>query len=169
MSSQYAMEKHYGKMENYRTSEGRLLKIKYKGKLENTICDYLGGLRSTCTYTNSKKIGDLNTNCKFIIVNNQYNTNTPIITNTLTNKNSNSNASSGDGSTTAAEAVIFFFAPSLVACLRTCVAHARTGRGGGDAVGQEARPAQDGAAEGRRRCRHRARRFAFSLRQPRAQ
>ena len=77
MSSSYAMKNNYATNNNthYRSSEGREIKIKYKGPLENTIQNYLGGLRSTCTYTNSKKIGDLNTNCKFIIVNNQYNTN----------------------------------------------------------------------------------------------
>ena len=30
MSSEHAMKKHYGKMENYRSSEGRFIKIKYK-------------------------------------------------------------------------------------------------------------------------------------------
>ena len=35
----------------------------------------MGGLRSTCTYTNSKNISELSNNCRFIIVNNQYNTN----------------------------------------------------------------------------------------------
>ena len=49
MSSEKAMNKRYGKMESYRSSEGRSLKIKYKGSLKNTVLDYLGGLRSTCT------------------------------------------------------------------------------------------------------------------------
>ncbi len=50
MSSDKAQEKYYGKMEKYRSSEGRVLKIPYKGTLHDTVCDYLGGLRSTCTY-----------------------------------------------------------------------------------------------------------------------
>ena len=45
MSSQHAMEKHYGKMEKYRASEGRVIKVKYKGSIDNTITDYLGGLK----------------------------------------------------------------------------------------------------------------------------
>lgn len=77
MSSTYAMKNNYANNNNthYRSSEGREIKIKYKGPLENTIQNYLGGLRSTCTYTNSKNLENLNTNCEFIIVNNQYNTN----------------------------------------------------------------------------------------------
>ena len=37
MSSKHAMETHYGKMDNYRSSEGRHIKIKFKGKLEDTV------------------------------------------------------------------------------------------------------------------------------------
>lgn len=75
MSSSYAMKNNYATNNNthYRSSEGREIKIKYKGSLENTIQNYLGGLRSTCTYTNSKNIIDLKENCKFILVNNQFN------------------------------------------------------------------------------------------------
>ena len=77
MSSSYAMKNNYANNNNthYRSSEGREIKIKYKGPLESTIQNYLGGLRSTCTYTNSKNLENLNTNSQFIIVNNQYNTN----------------------------------------------------------------------------------------------
>ena len=77
MSSDYAMKNNYASTNNtkYRTSEGREIKLKYKGKLDNTIENYLGGLRSTCTYTNSSKLEELENNCKFILVNNQYNTN----------------------------------------------------------------------------------------------
>lgn len=77
MSSSYAMKNNYASNNNtyYRSSEGREIKIKYKGKLDNTIQNYLGGLRSTCTYTNSLSIDELSNNCKFILVNNQYNSN----------------------------------------------------------------------------------------------
>ena len=42
MSSSKAQEKHYGKMEKYRSSEGRVVKIPYKGDLKDTVDDYLG-------------------------------------------------------------------------------------------------------------------------------
>jgi GMP reductase len=66
MSSKHAMEKYYGKMNDYRSSEGTVLKIKYKGKLEDTVNDYLGGLRSACTYVNSPTLADFPKNVTFI-------------------------------------------------------------------------------------------------------
>ena len=74
MSSSYAMNTHYGKMEKYRSSEGRELKILYKGSIENTILDYLGGLRSTCTYINSLCIKNMPKCTTFILVSQQLNT-----------------------------------------------------------------------------------------------
>ena len=75
MSSSYAMKNNYAANNNtnYRSSEGREIKVKYKGKLTDTVENYLGGLRSTCTYTNSSNLEELEENCKFILVNNQYN------------------------------------------------------------------------------------------------
>ena len=73
MSSEHAMNKHYGKMEKYRSSEGRVIKIKYRGPLENTVLDYLGGLRSTCTYINATCIKHIPKCTTFVRVNNQLN------------------------------------------------------------------------------------------------
>ena len=74
MSSQLAMEKHYGKMEKYRSSEGRVIKVKLKGHLENTILDYLGGIRSTCAYINAHKIKHMSKCVTFVVVSQQLNT-----------------------------------------------------------------------------------------------
>ena len=74
MSSQHAMEKHYGKMANYRSSEGRCIKVKYKGSLEKTILDYLGGIRSTCAYINAHKIKHMSKCVTFVVVSQQLNT-----------------------------------------------------------------------------------------------
>ena len=49
MSSSTAMDKHSGGVANYRASEGKTVKIPYRGDLNNTIRDILGGVRSTCT------------------------------------------------------------------------------------------------------------------------
>ena len=75
MSSSYAMKNNYAANNNsdYRSSEGRELKVDYRGSLKTTVENYLGGLRSTCTYTNSVNLEDLANNTKFIMVNNQYN------------------------------------------------------------------------------------------------
>lgn len=73
MSSSHAMKKNYGSVNSYRTSEGRSLKIKYKGDLNDTVSDFLGGLRSLCTYNNSLKLEHLVGNVNFIRVHNQFN------------------------------------------------------------------------------------------------
>ena len=73
MSSEHAMKKHYGKMAKYRSSEGRFIKLKYKGQLENTILDYLGGIRSSCTYINAKCIKNMSKCTTFVMVSQQLN------------------------------------------------------------------------------------------------
>ena len=74
MSSDKAQEKYYGSMATYRSSEGRVLKIPYKGPLQNTVLDYLGGIRSTCTYINADCIKHMSKCTTFIQVNQQLNT-----------------------------------------------------------------------------------------------
>ena len=74
MSSEKAQETHYGKMEKYRASEGRILKIPYKGSLENTVQDYLGGLRSACSYINAPTIKQMAKCTTFVQVTQQVNT-----------------------------------------------------------------------------------------------
>ena len=73
MSSDKAQETHYGKMNSYRSSEGRVMKIPYKGDLTNTVMDYLGGLRSTCTYINAKNIKQMAKCTTFVKVSQQVN------------------------------------------------------------------------------------------------
>ena len=73
MSSEIAMKTHYGKMAKYRSSEGRTIKLVCKGHLENTVLDFLGGLRSTCTYINAACIKNIPKCCTFVKVNNQLN------------------------------------------------------------------------------------------------
>ena len=73
MSSEHAQKTHYGKMETYRSSEGRVVKVGYKGPLDDTVLDYLGGLRSTCTYINAKCIKHMNKCTTFVRVSNQLN------------------------------------------------------------------------------------------------
>tara|TARA_B100001248_G_C27388108_1_gene460770 strand:+ start:851 stop:1867 length:1017 start_codon:yes stop_codon:yes gene_type:complete len=74
MSSKEAMNKHYGGVNSYRSSEGKCVKIEYKGPVINTIKNLLGGIRSTCTYVNAHSIKELSDNTVFYRVNNQVNT-----------------------------------------------------------------------------------------------
>jgi GMP reductase len=73
MSSDTANIKHFGGLKDYRSSEGRTVKIPYKGQVSNTVQDILGGIRSACTYAGAKKLKDLSKCTTFIRVNNQYN------------------------------------------------------------------------------------------------
>ena len=74
MSSTHAMVTHYGKKDHYRSSEGRYIEIPYKGDLKDTVEDYLGGLRSTCTYIGAKCIKHMPKCTTFVLVSNQLNT-----------------------------------------------------------------------------------------------
>jgi len=73
MSSDTAMKKHYGGVNKYRSSEGKTVKVEFKGPVSNTIDDLLGGIRSTCTYVNAKNLKDLSKCTTFMRVNNQVN------------------------------------------------------------------------------------------------
>jgi GMP reductase len=73
MSSTHAMEKHYGEMKKYRSSEGRYLLIPYRGALMDTVNDYLGGLRSACTYVGASNLEVFQKNTTFRVVTQQFN------------------------------------------------------------------------------------------------
>ena len=73
MSSDTAMNKHSGGVAEYRSSEGRTVEVKYKGPVQNTVLDLLGGLRSTCTYVGAPSLKQLSKCTTFIRVNRQIN------------------------------------------------------------------------------------------------
>ncbi len=73
MSSDTAMDKHSGGVASYRSSEGRTVTVPYKGTVENTVLDLLGGLRSSCTYVGAPSLKQLSKCTTFIRVNRQIN------------------------------------------------------------------------------------------------
>lgn len=73
MSSNTAMEKHYGEKSHYRASEGKRVLIPYRGKVIETINDILGGIRSTCTYVGAASLKELSKRTTFIRVSQQSN------------------------------------------------------------------------------------------------
>ena len=73
MSSSTAMDKHNGGVAKYRASEGKRVLLPYKGSIDTTILDILGGLRSTCTYVGAKELRELSKRTTFIKVNRQSN------------------------------------------------------------------------------------------------
>ena len=72
-SSEEANEKHYGGLADYRSSEGKKVKILLRGNLEQTVKDILGGVRSSCTYVGAPSLKQLSKCTTFIRVNKQYN------------------------------------------------------------------------------------------------
>ena len=73
MSSETAMNKHVGGVANYRASEGKTVEVPFKGNVENTITDILGGIRSTCTYVGASRLKELTKRTTFIRVQEQEN------------------------------------------------------------------------------------------------
>ena len=73
MSSETAMTKHHGGVAEYRSSEGRKVRVPYRGPVKNTVNDILGGLRSTCTYVGASTLKQLINCTTFVRVNSQYN------------------------------------------------------------------------------------------------
>merc|ERR1719284_1329492 len=74
MSSATAMDKHAGGVANYRASEGKTVEVPYRGDINKTILDILGGVRSTCTYVGASKLKELPKRTTFIRVTQQLNT-----------------------------------------------------------------------------------------------
>jgi GMP reductase len=73
MSSATAMDKHAGGVAEYRASEGKTVEVPYRGEVENTLNDILGGIRSTCTYVGASQLKELSKRTTFIRVNEQEN------------------------------------------------------------------------------------------------
>ena len=73
MSSDTAMNKHSGGVAEYRSSEGRTVQIPYRGPINATVLDLLGGIRSTCTYVGANSLKQLSKCTTFIKVNRQIN------------------------------------------------------------------------------------------------
>lgn len=73
MSSDTAMNKYHGGVANYRASEGKTVKVPYRGPIEQTVSDILGGVRSTCTYVGAASLKELSKRTTFIRVQEQEN------------------------------------------------------------------------------------------------
>ena len=72
-SSDTALDKHYGGLADYRSSEGKKVQLKYRGKIKDTVLNILGGVRSSCTYVGAPSLKQLSKCTTFIRVNQQYN------------------------------------------------------------------------------------------------
>jgi len=74
MSSEVAMKKHSGGVNNYRASEGKAVLVPYKGGVQDGCLNtLLGGIRSTCTYVGAKCMKELSKRTTFIRVQHHHN------------------------------------------------------------------------------------------------
>jgi len=73
MSSATAMMKHTGGVAEYRASEGKTVEVPYRGDVNATMLDVLGGLRSACTYVGAGKLKEMSKRTTFIRVTQQLN------------------------------------------------------------------------------------------------
>lgn len=74
MSSDTAMTKHKGGVAEYRASEGKTVRVPYRGDVSDALQDILGGVRSTCTYVGARRLKNLSKCTTFIRVTQQLNT-----------------------------------------------------------------------------------------------
>jgi len=58
-SSSTSMKKYSGGVSEYRSSEGKTVELPYRGPIEPTLLDILGGIRSTCSYVGARKLEEL--------------------------------------------------------------------------------------------------------------
>ena len=73
MSSDRAREVHGKRKDGYRGNEGRLISLPYRGPVQNTIEDILGGVRSACTYIGARRLKDMPKCASFVTTNNVIN------------------------------------------------------------------------------------------------
>lgn len=73
MASRKAQELHSGGVKDYRASEGREVEVSYRGPVENTVLDILGGIRSAMSYSNAPHLSVFSQVAEFVKVNHQYN------------------------------------------------------------------------------------------------
>ena len=73
MSSDTAMHKHAGGVAEYRASEGKTVRVAYRGDATDTVTSILGGLRSACTYVGARRLKEMSKRTTFIRVTQQLN------------------------------------------------------------------------------------------------
>lgn len=73
MSSHEAVQRHGARKDGYKTTEGRVVMIPFRGGVETTVEDILGGLVSACAYVGARRLKDLSKCATFVRVYNTHN------------------------------------------------------------------------------------------------
>jgi GMP reductase len=73
MSSRAAMERYAGGVARYRAAEGKEVLVPYRGPVDDTVQEILGGVRSACTYVGARRLKELSKRTTFVRVAQQTN------------------------------------------------------------------------------------------------
>ena len=73
MSSETAMKKHFGGVAHYRAAEGKSVETPYRGPVENTLGEIMGGVRSMMTYIGATQLKEVPKRTTFVRVTAQTN------------------------------------------------------------------------------------------------
>jgi GMP reductase len=68
MSSRSAMEKYSGGVAQYRAPEGKEVLVPFRGPVDATAQELLGGVRSACTYVGARRLRELSKRTTFVRV-----------------------------------------------------------------------------------------------------
>lgn len=74
MSSDTAMRKYSGGVAAYRASEGKTVEVPYRGPVDGTMQEIMGGVRSMMTYIGAPKLKEVPKRTTFVMVGAQLNT-----------------------------------------------------------------------------------------------
>lgn len=69
MSSKTAQDLYNGGVADYRASEGKTVRVPYRGPVKDTMTEIAGGLRSACTYLGIADLADIGQDTEFVKVN----------------------------------------------------------------------------------------------------
>jgi GMP reductase len=73
MSSETAMKRHSGGIARYRAAEGKTVETPYRGPIDNTMGDIMGGVRSMMTYIGATQLKEVPKRTTFVRVTAQTN------------------------------------------------------------------------------------------------
>jgi GMP reductase len=73
MSSETAMKKHAGGVAHYRAAEGKTVETPYRGSVEATMGEIMGGVRSMMTYIGATQLKEVSKRTTFVRVSAQAN------------------------------------------------------------------------------------------------
>ena len=74
MSSETAMDRYAGGVAKYRAAEGKTVRVPYRGPVEGTLGEVIGGVRSMMTYIGAMKLKEVPKRTTFVRVGRQLNT-----------------------------------------------------------------------------------------------